>query len=56
MDLMPSTNINPIYNLPDLKPTANNYVAISMYEIVINVNAHNPAPKQEMVSFVLCCV
>ena len=38
---------------PDLKLAINDNVAISMYEIVINVNAHIPVPKQGMVSFVI---
>jgi hypothetical protein len=56
MDSTPSANINPIYNLPDLKLATNDDVAISIYEIVINVNAHIPVLKQESVSFLFCCV
>jgi hypothetical protein len=50
MDSTPSANVNPIYNPPDLKLADNDDVAISIYEIVINVNAHIPVPKQESVS------
>jgi hypothetical protein len=56
MDLMPSANVNPVYNPPDLKLVTNDDEAISIYEIVINVNAHIPIPKQESVSFVFCSV
>ena len=52
MDSTTPANVNPLYNLPDLKLTINDDVAISIYEIVINVNAHIPVPKQDTVSFV----
>ena len=52
MDSMTPANVNPLYNLPDLKLAINDDVAISIYEIVINVNAHIPVPKQDTVSFV----
>jgi hypothetical protein len=52
MDSTTPANVNPLYNLPDLKLAINDDVAISIYEIVINVNAHIPVPKQDTVSFV----
>jgi hypothetical protein len=52
MDLTPLANFNLIYNLPDLRLATNDDVTISINEIVINVNAHIPVPKQESVSVI----
>jgi hypothetical protein len=53
MDSVPS-DVNPIYNLPDLNLATNDDVAISIYEIIIQVDAHIPVTKQDTVSFVFC--